>query len=160
MVSDIFFPTLDSLKRFGALLGSLTKPGDTLCLGGALGAGKTTLAQAIAKGAGVDENEYVCSPTFAFMHEYKGIIPIYHMDFYRLGSSDDVLALGLDEYFYVPGITLIEWYERAEDVLPQERLLLKLEITDQNSRKIQLSSPTESWQDRITRLKKTSDSAL
>ena len=144
----------------GEKIGKHLKVGDIVFLFGDLGAGKTTLAQAIAKGAGVDENEYVCSPTFAFMHEYKGIIPIYHMDFYRLESSDDVLALGLDEYFYVAGITLIEWYERAEDVLPQERLLLKLEITDQNSRKIQLSSPTESWQDRITRLKKTSDSAL
>jgi len=157
MVTDVFLPTLDALEKFGLFLGRLSKPGDIFCLGGELGAGKTTLAQAIAKGAGVDENEYVCSPTYAFMHEYKGIVPIYHMDFYRLGASDDVLALGLDEYFYLPGITLIEWYNRAEDLLPQERLLLNLEIIDQKSRKIHLSSPSKSWQDRITLLGKSFD---
>ncbi|MEJ2057385.1 MAG: tRNA (adenosine(37)-N6)-threonylcarbamoyltransferase complex ATPase subunit type 1 TsaE [Desulfofustis sp.] len=103
--------TLDSLAataRFGLILGSECKPGDIICLGGELGAGKTTLAQALALGIGIDKAERVNSPTFALVHEYQGEVIIYHMDFYRLGSDDDVVELGLDEYFYTDGIAMIE----------------------------------------------------
>ncbi len=108
-----------SLDRLAVLLGSLCRAGDIVCLEGELGAGKTTLTQALARGAGIDDQEYVSSPTFAYMNEYKGIIPLYHMDFYRLESSDDVLELGLDEYFYRSGITVIEWPERATEAIPE-----------------------------------------
>lgn len=142
--------TRTALDRFAVLLGSLCKAGDIICLEGELGAGKTTLTQALARGAGIDDGEYVSSPTFAYMHEYKGNIPLYHMDFYRLGTSDDILELGLDEYFYRSGITIIEWPERAAEVIPETSLLLHLQIIDLQHRKITMSGSDHCWKERIT----------
>ena len=135
--------------QLGKQLGSICGPGDVICLGGDLGAGKTTLVQGIASGAGVDEQEYVNSPTFAILHEYHGRLTIYHMDFYRLGSSEDVIALGLEEYFYGAGVTLIEWYERARELVPESALMVELIYRGENSREISLHSDTGSWQQRI-----------
>ncbi len=153
----IAFPPLThpSLERLGTSIGSLCLAGDIICLAGELGAGKTTLTQAIARGAGVDEREYVSSPTFAYMHEYKGVIPFYHMDFYRLGSGDDVLELGLDEFFYQAGITVIEWPERALEVIPKTHLLLQIEIIDLLQRKITMSSQDLKWRKRLSILEKS-----
>ena len=139
---------------FGKKLGSICEPGDVICLAGDLGAGKTTMAQAIAAGSGVDESEYVNSPTFAIVHEYSGRIPIYHMDFYRLGSSEDVAALGLDDYFYGDGLTLIEWFERAGDLLPESVLIIELHYADESSREITLHSDAPGWLEKIDNLEK------
>jgi len=141
------------LDRIGSILGGLCAPNDIICLAGELGAGKTTFTQAIARGAGTDKHEYVCSPTFAFMHEYQGKVVLYHMDFYRLGSSDDVLAMGLHEYFDSSGITVIEWYERAADLLPPEHLLVRLKITGQEHRRLTFSSPGSGWDSRLATLR-------
>ena len=138
-----------STLKLGIQLGSICEPGDVICLGGDLGAGKTTLAQGIAAGAGVDEREYVNSPTFAILHEYHGRFPIYHMDFYRLNSSDEVIALGLEEYIYGSGVTLIEWFERARELVPESSLIIELFYTGENSREIAMHSAAGSWQQRI-----------
>ena len=136
-------------SNLGEKLGSICEPGDVICLAGDLGAGKTTLAQAIAAGAGVDQREYVNSPTFAILHEYGGRIPIYHMDFYRLGSSEDVVELGLEDYFYGNGLTLIEWFERADDLLPESVLTIELRYVNESSRVISLHSDSPIWQKKI-----------
>jgi tRNA threonylcarbamoyladenosine biosynthesis protein TsaE len=138
-------------RRFGIALGSTCRPGDIICLGGALGAGKTTLAQAICKGAGVDEHEYVSSPTFAIMHEYQGRIPIYHMDFYRLGGSYEILDLGLDEYFYLQGIVIVEWFEKGVDLINTAYLQVDLSYLDDTSRTIELASSASRWLREIAR---------
>ena len=155
MIIQLLSSSLANTLEVGKKLGSFSEPGDVICLGGELGSGKTTLAQAIAEGAGVDEREYVNSPTFAVLHEYGGRIPIYHMDFYRLGSSEDVLALGLDEYLYGDGLALIEWFERAEDVLPESVLVVHLSFVNTNSRAISLHSSDHRWQKIIGELKTT-----
>lgn len=155
MTTQFLSSSLATTLEVGKKLGSFSEPGDVICLGGELGSGKTTLAQAIAEGAGVDEREYVNSPTFAVLHEYGGRIPIYHMDFYRLGSSEDVLALGLDEYLYGDGLALIEWFERAEDVLPESALVVHLSFVNINSRAISLHSSDHRWQKIIGQLKTT-----
>lgn len=155
MTIQFLSSSLATTLEVGKELGSFSEPGDVICLGGELGSGKTTLAQAIAEGAGVDEREYVNSPTFAVLHEYGGRIPIYHMDFYRLGSSEDVLALGLDEYLYGDGLALIEWFERAEDVLPESALVVHLSFVNINSRAISLHSSDHRWQKIIGQLKTT-----
>ncbi|MBE0582168.1 MAG: tRNA (adenosine(37)-N6)-threonylcarbamoyltransferase complex ATPase subunit type 1 TsaE [Desulfofustis sp.] len=139
----------EQTSRLGSSIGSLCAPGDVIALGGDLGAGKTTLAQAIADGSGIDVSEYVCSPSFALLHEYHGRIPIYHMDFYRLQSADDVVALGLDEYFDRSGITVIEWYERAATILPGSTLFVDLVVIDELRREVSLHSSADSWQRRI-----------
>ena len=135
--------------RFGRMLGSLCLPGDVICLKGDLGTGKTTLTQSIARGAGVDQNDYVPSPRFAVFHEYLGRLKLYHMDFYRLNGSDDVIAMGLEEYFYLDGVSIIEWYQKAPDIIPPEHLLVELEIVDEQSRKIRCSSNIKNWAQRI-----------
>lgn len=145
----------DSVERtsiIGRKLGQVCEAGDVICLGGQLGAGKTALAQAIAEGAGVAQKEYVNSPTFALLHEYQGRIPIYHMDFYRLGTSDDVRDLGLDEYLYRAGLVLIEWYERAVDLMPASSLFIHLSFTGESSRTLALQSSDGWWQQRLSRL--------
>ena len=139
----------ETTSVLGRKLGSICKPGDVICLAGDLGAGKTTMVQAIAAGAGVDHREYVNSPTFAILHEYGGPIPIYHMDFYRLGSSEDIVELGLEDYFYGDGLTLIEWFERAADLLPDSVLYVELSYINESSREISLTSDSPSWQKKI-----------
>ena len=145
-------PSLATTLQVGSNLGSICEPGDVVCLGGDLGAGKTTLAQGIAQGAGVDESEYVNSPTFAILHEYHGTFPIYHMDFYRLGSSEDVVALGLEEYLFGDGLALIEWFDRAEDVLPESKLVVHLSYVNETSREISLHSDDPHWLKKINQL--------
>ncbi|KGG81227.1 ATPase [Caloranaerobacter azorensis H53214] len=105
---------------FGYRLGKLLKSGDILCLNGDLGAGKTTLTQSIAKG--LDVEDYVTSPTFTLINEYKGRYPVYHFDVYRINDIDEMYDLGFEEYIYSEGVTIIEWASIIEDILPLERL--------------------------------------
>lgn len=142
-------------KKFGIGLGKLAGEGDVICLDGELGSGKTTLTQAIALGAGVDQNCYVTSPSFNIFHEYPGKVPLYHMDFYRLTNSDDVMEMGLDEYFYGSGLTVIEWAGKALDILPRDRLSIFLTGNGQNARDAVCTYPAYLWQERIKVLLKT-----
>lgn len=132
--------SLTETQNFGNLLGRHARAGFVYCLDGDLGAGKTTLTQAIAQGLNLTDGEYISSPSFAIMHEYHGEIPLYHMDFYRLHSSDDVLALGFDEYFYKKGLTVIEWSKRATDILPDDRLTINIQLEDDKTRIIKLQA--------------------
>ena len=127
---------LDETGEFGFLLGKLASPGDVICLGGDLGAGKTTLTQAIAIGLDVPADPPLTSPSFAILQEYQGRIPLYHFDFYRLGGPDDVLALGLEEYFYLSGCAVMEWPERAESILPEKQLRLELRVAEAGARDV------------------------
>jgi tRNA threonylcarbamoyladenosine biosynthesis protein TsaE len=135
--------SLSATEVFGVYLGQIANPGDVICLDGDLGAGKTTLTQAIARGLDVDNSCYVTSPSFAIMHEYPGRIPLFHMDFYRLQDAAEVEDLGFDEYFYMAGLTVIEWSERAVDILPQKRLSLKLTLNNDESRTVVLEPGAE-----------------
>lgn len=104
----------------GEKLGSILRAGDMLCLYGGLGAGKTCFAQGIARGLGIEDT--VTSPTFTLINEYYGRLPFYHMDVYRLGSVMEMDDLGYEEYFYSGGVILIEWSEKINELLPEERL--------------------------------------
>lgn len=150
MASYVF--TLASLwetEKFGYMLGAHASPGDVICLDGDLGAGKTTLSQAIARGLKVPADCYVTSPSFAILHEYPGRIPMYHMDFYRLGDATEVFDLGFEEYFYLVGLTVIEWSKRAEEILPRQRLSLFIEMGVDNSRHVICSFSDEKWHGRV-----------
>ena len=104
---------------------------------GTLGAGKTRLIQAIAKAAGINPAD-VSSPTYVLIHEYQGTVPIYHFDVYRLNHAGEFLQLGVEEYFERPGLSLIEWGDRVESVLPREHFTIRIEILGENSRKFVL----------------------
>jgi len=118
--------TLSSRQTFdvGKHLGKLLCPGDILCLFGELGAGKTKFAQGVAAGLGVCKP--VTSPTFILIREYAGRLPFYHMDAYRLSSSEEMEDLGYEEYFFGRGVTLLEWADRVKDILPGERLDIEI----------------------------------
>jgi tRNA threonylcarbamoyladenosine biosynthesis protein TsaE len=115
-------------------LAGLTEPGDIFCINGQLGTGKTVFAKGLAEGLGVTDR--VTSPTFTLINEYQGRCPFYHMDVYRLNSSEDMEDLGYQEYFYGDGVTLVEWAEIVKEVLPEERLEIFIERIAEDSRKI------------------------
>ncbi|MDD5492666.1 MAG: tRNA (adenosine(37)-N6)-threonylcarbamoyltransferase complex ATPase subunit type 1 TsaE [bacterium] len=124
-------------QRFGRKLARQLKPGDLVCLSGGLGAGKTCLVQGIARGLQV--KDYVNSPTFKIINEYKGKIPVYHFDLYRLEGLTDLRELGYEEYFYGQGISLVEWAEKITPFLPKQYLQIELLSIDENTRKIILT---------------------
>ena len=144
--------SLEATFRIGQKLGELCRAGDIICLDGTLGAGKTTLTQAIARGAGVAQEEYVCSPTFGLLHEYTGRLPIYHMDFYRLASAAEISEAGLEEYLYGQGVSIVEWYERGAEIIPEHHLQIHLSVTGETTRKFVFSSDSIQWQSRIIKL--------
>ena len=102
----------------------------------ALAAGKTRLVQAIAAAAGVDRRA-VLSPTFVLIHEYRGRLPIFHFDAYRLSGEAEFQRLGPDEYFDAGGWTFIEWADRVRPALPAEHLVIRIEATGETSRRFE-----------------------
>ena len=104
--------------NLGKKIGDVLKPGDILLLKGDLGAGKTTFTQGLAEGLGVDE--FVNSPTFVIINEYfSGHLPLYHMDLYRLEDEAQLYDLGVEEYFFGNGVSVVEWPEIALSLLPE-----------------------------------------
>ena len=151
----MFSLELSSLTRteeLGIALGKIVTSGDVITLQGSLGSGKTTLTQAIAKGLGVDPRIYVTSPTFSLLHEYQGRIPLYHMDLYRLADVDEIESIGLPEYFFGNGVTVIEWPERLGSLLPAERLDVDLVISGEMSRTANLTGHGDLWQKKVAEL--------
>jgi tRNA threonylcarbamoyladenosine biosynthesis protein TsaE len=122
--------------RLGAALAEALAPGTVVALIGTLGAGKTRLVQAVATALGVPRDA-VTSPTFVLVNEYRqGRMPIFHFDTYRLKDDDEFLALGPEEYFDSAGLTFIEWADRVAELLPQERLEIRLEVTGDTTRSV------------------------
>lgn len=106
-------------------------PNMVICLDGELGSGKTIFVKGFASALGIEEN--ITSPTFNLIKEYEmGELPLYHMDMYRL--DDDPANIGVEDYFSKNGISIIEWADLIEDVLPEERLDIKFRIIDENTR--------------------------
>ena len=121
--------------QIGEMLGARLDAGDTVCLYGDLGAGKTSFSYGIALGLEVEE-QYITSPTFTFVNEYQGRVPLYHIDLYRLKDPDELENIGFAEYIDSDGVTVIEWAERAEDELPVECLSVYLSYVNDHSREI------------------------
>lgn len=119
----------------GRMLGARLAAGDTVCLYGDLGAGKTSFSYGIALGLDV-KDQYITSPTFTFVNEYEGRVPFYHIDLYRLNDPGELESIGFEEYIDSDGVTVIEWAERAEDELPTECFSIYLTSVDENSREI------------------------
>ncbi len=121
--------------RTGELLGARLGAGDMVCLYGDLGAGKTSFTYGIALGLEVRE-QYITSPTFTFVNEYRGRVPFYHIDLYRLKDPGELENIGFEDYIDSDGATVIEWAERAEEELPPERLSVYLSYVNETSREI------------------------
>ncbi len=112
----------------GRRLGQLLRPDDVIALSGELGTGKTVLTRGIAEGAGT--SGYMASPTFTFIREYGGIVPISHVDLYRVDDPRQLEDLGLEEVFSQHAVVVIEWAEKAIAYLPSEHLWIALRFLD------------------------------
>lgn len=145
----LYLHDLQETAHFAKELATLARPGDVVCLDGDLGAGKTALTQQIAKGLGVPDSCYVTSPSFAILQEYPGRIPLYHMDFYRLSDMSEVEDLGFEEFFYLSGLTVIEWPVRAGSLIPDFRLLLKMTIEADLTRRVDIDFGNGDWSARL-----------
>ncbi len=114
------------------------RSGDVLALVGELGAGKTCFVQGLAHGLGVPERTYVRSPSFILMNEYPGgRLPMYHFDFYRLVDPGELADLGLDEYFYGDGVTVVEWADRFPGSMPKTARTISFRIAGETEREIE-----------------------
>lgn len=106
-------------------------PGMVICLDGELGSGKTVFVKGFAKALGI--NDVITSPTFSLVKEYlNGEMPLYHMDVYRLDENNN--DFGFNDYLNMNGVCIIEWPEMIQDMLPEERLDVKIKVLDENTR--------------------------
>ncbi len=128
-------------ERLGQALAAALPGGTVVGLIGTLGAGKTRLVQAFAAAHGVPREE-ATSPTFVLVNEYRGRVPIYHIDAYRLRDEDEFLELGPEEYFDSAGVTFVEWADRVADCLPAARLEIQCEAVGETERRFTLRGTT------------------
>lgn len=124
----------------GREIGRTLKPGTAIAFCGELGSGKTTMIKGIGLGLGVKSEREIKSPTFVILHIYKGRIPLYHFDLYRMEGPADLESLGMDEFLSDPkAVSVIEWAERLPDISKQANIKIEIKRSDQDSRVIQLS---------------------
>lgn len=121
--------------RLGKSLAAGLKAGDVVLLEGVLGAGKTALARGIASGLGVPEEE-VRSPTFTLVNPYRGRLPVYHVDLYRIEGARDLDELGLEEILGTDGVAIVEWAERLAAWRPPHALIVRIEDRGGSERSI------------------------
>jgi tRNA threonylcarbamoyladenosine biosynthesis protein TsaE len=137
----------DETREIARSLAELLRPGDVVLLSGGLGAGKTTFAQGLAAGLGVQDA--VVSPTFTLAREYEGRLPLVHVDLYRLETEHEVLDLGLDDLVGDDGVLVVEWGDAAAAALGAERLEVRLVmVSEADDREISMAPVGASWRDR------------
>ena len=130
--------SVEETIAIGAKFAKGLKRRDCLALVGDLGAGKTVFAKGIARGLGVRNARYVNSPTFVIIKEYKGRFPLYHFDLYRLDGHSGFDGMNYEEYFYGDGVTVIEWADKIDDLLPEKHIEVRLTVIDENKRRIEI----------------------
>lgn len=118
--------SVDDTTQLGIKLGELLKPGDIICLTGDLGTGKTHITKGIANGLGINDN--ITSPTFTIVNEYEGgRLKLNHFDVYRVSDPDEIYAIGFDDYIFSDAVSIIEWANYIEEILPKDLLHIKIE---------------------------------
>ena len=129
----------EETKAFGKHLAKGLKKGDIICLYGDLGSGKTTLIKGIASGLKISPAK-VNSPTFVLMNMYKGRLPLFHFDLYRIENLQGISSIGYDEFLYGDGISVIEWADRLGKFLPEQYLKIEMKHKRPNERLIRFSA--------------------
>jgi len=124
--------------------------GDVITLEGELGVGKTVFVKGLAEG--LEIKRAVTSPTFTIVKEYKGKLPLYHMDAYRLEHSDE--DIGFDEYFYGDGISVVEWASFIEEYLPEKRLMIHINRIDSTNRLLRFNPVGEHFKTIVKQIEK------
>ena len=128
----------EQTRSLARSIGQAAQPGDVLLLVGELGAGKTVFTQGLAEGLAVVET--VNSPTFVLLHEYHGRLTLYHYDLYRLTNIEHTVSREWQEFLYGDGVSVVEWANLANDLLPGEHLLLEFAIESETRRVLTLTA--------------------
>ena len=138
--------------ELGKRLGGLLMSSDFIALMGELGTGKTRFVQGIAAGLKVDPDLPVTSPTYSLLHIHGGRLPLFHFDLYRLKGAADVEELGFEEYFYGDGASVVEWADRLQEEMPDERLVITFSHVGEEERKIDFSPRGERYDELVMNL--------
>lgn len=160
---EIRCDTVEETMNLGAAIGRLGGPGQIVSLDGPLGTGKTQLVRGVAAGAGVADLSLVCSPTYVLLNIYNAdetkanARTVYHLDAYRIKSSEDFSAIGFDELLDQGGIVVVEWAARVADLLPADRLAITGEWSGENSRLWHISAKGPNSQRLLAELRRTLD---
>lgn len=137
MAMNILSNSPNETKQIGQRFGRRLKKGDVVALIGELGAGKTCFIQGVMKGLDVLRKD-ITSPTFVLMNIYKGKVPVYHFDMYRINNLKEVEELGYEEYFYGGGVAVIEWADRIKKLLPKKCIKIYMKIAGDKKREIKI----------------------
>lgn len=117
--------SVDDTTKLGIKLGQLLNNGDIICLTGDLGTGKTHITKGIAQGLGITDN--ITSPTFTIVNEYdSGRLKLNHFDVYRVSDPDEICAIGFDDYIFSDAVSIIEWANYIEEILPEDLLHISI----------------------------------
>ena len=138
-MKDIVIASLDELKDVAEAVIESLEGRNVVALFGAMGAGKTTLISAIMEHLGSTDN--VTSPTFALVNQYNTAAnePVYHFDFYRINRIEEAFDMGYEEYFYSGDLCLVEWPELVEQLLPDDAMVVKIDILSPTERKFSIT---------------------
>jgi tRNA threonylcarbamoyladenosine biosynthesis protein TsaE len=136
----VFSSSPEETAAWGERIGRLLSRGSVVALQGGLGAGKTCFAKGIARSLGVGEE--VTSPTYTIISEYEGVLPLYHIDAYRLSGDEEFQALGAEDLLCGGGVSVIEWSERIPRSLPPDAVVVELEIAGGETRRIHITAPS------------------
>lgn len=131
-MKNIIFKAKDekASEAFGKTLSAIISPGDVIALDGELGAGKTTFTRGLVRGLFKDKTFRVKSPSFAIVNQYEGPFPVFHIDCYRLEGALAFDEIGIDEFLFSEGVTVIEWAERMTDFLTAKSIRIKIEYAE------------------------------
>ena len=141
----------DDTLALAESVGGLLRPGDVVSLAGDLGTGKTVFARGVARALGVDEP--ILSPTFTIVREYEGRVPVVHVDVYRIDTFQELHDLGFEEVFRDDAVTLVEWGDVIEGILPSDRLDVRLAAgAGDDERVIEIEGRGRSWRARAAEL--------
>ncbi|MDT8715562.1 tRNA (adenosine(37)-N6)-threonylcarbamoyltransferase complex ATPase subunit type 1 TsaE [Clostridium sp. 19966] len=135
---EFIIDSIEKTMHLGQQLGERAKAGDIICLTGDLGCGKTHLTKGLAKGLGITDE--ITSPTFTIVNEYEsGRLKLNHFDVYRVNDPDEIEGIGFDEYIFSDAVSVIEWANYIDMLIPDESLhisMKKLPERGENFRKI------------------------
>lgn len=144
---DFIVDSVNKTMSLGISLGQKVQKGDIICLIGDLGTGKTHISKGIAKGLGIKEQ--ITSPTFNIVNEYNdGRLKLYHFDVYRVNDPDEIEAIGFDEYIFGEGVSIIEWANYIQELIPKNHLdviIEKLPDMGVNFRKISIKYSSDRY---------------
>ena len=128
----------EETEHIGEMLGRRLRPGTVVAYRGGLGMGKTAFTRGLARGLGCAGR--VTSPTFTIVNEYDGATPLFHVDMYRRGSSDELFDIGWEDYLTRGGVCAVEWSERVDDAMPADTLWVDIARgTDESDRIITIT---------------------